>query len=91
MKIVVQRVLRSSVSVGGEVIGEIGRGLMVLFGAEKGDGDSAVDALAEKVLHLIGGDEDRRRGFPVRRIVSAGHALDQLGVEVPHLEARDGA
>ncbi len=52
MKIVVQRVLRSSVTVGGEVIGEIGRGLMVLFGAEKGDGDSAVDALAEKILHL---------------------------------------
>jgi D-aminoacyl-tRNA deacylase len=52
MKIVVQRVLRSSVSVDGEVIGEIGRGLMVLFGAEKGDVDEAVNALADKVLNL---------------------------------------
>lgn len=52
MKIVVQRVLRSSVSVDGEVIGEIGRGLMILFGAEKGDGDEAVNALADKVLNL---------------------------------------
>ena len=52
MKIVVQRVLRSSVSVKDEVIGEIGRGLMILFGAEKGDGDEAVNALADKVLNL---------------------------------------
>jgi len=52
MKIVVQRVLRSSVSVNDEVIGEIGRGLMILFGAEKGDKDEAVNALADKVLNL---------------------------------------
>jgi D-tyrosyl-tRNA(Tyr) deacylase len=35
-----------------EVVGEIGKGLMILFGAEKGDGDEAVNALAEKVLNL---------------------------------------
>lgn len=52
MKIVLQRVLRSSVSVDEEVVGEIGKGLMILFGAEKGDGDEAVDTLAEKVLNL---------------------------------------
>ncbi len=52
MKIVLQRVLRSSVSVDDEVVGEIGQGLMILFGAEKGDGDEAVNALAEKVLNL---------------------------------------
>jgi D-tyrosyl-tRNA(Tyr) deacylase len=52
MKIVLQRVLRSSVSVNDEVIGEIGKGLMILFGAEKEDGVEVVDALAEKVLSL---------------------------------------
>ncbi len=52
MKIVLQRVLRSSVSVNDEVVGEIGRGLMILFGAEKGDDDAAVNALAEKVINL---------------------------------------
>ena len=52
MKIVLQRVLRSSVSVNDEVVGEIGRGLMILFGAEKGDADEAVNALADKVLNL---------------------------------------
>ncbi len=52
MKIVLQRVLRSSVSVDNEVISEIGGGLTILFGAEKGDGDETVNALAEKVLNL---------------------------------------
>ena len=52
MKLVVQRVLRSSVSVNDEVIGKIGRGLMILFGAEKGDKDEPVNALADKVLNL---------------------------------------
>jgi D-tyrosyl-tRNA(Tyr) deacylase len=52
MKIVLQRVLHSSVSVNDEVVGEIGKGLMILFGAEKGDSGEAVNALADKVLHL---------------------------------------
>ncbi len=52
MKIVLQRVLRSSVAVNDEVVGEIGKGLMILFGAEKGDDDAAVNALAEKVINL---------------------------------------
>ena len=52
MKIVLQRVLRSSVSVRGDVVGEIDKGLMILFGAEKGDGEAVVNALAEKVLNL---------------------------------------
>ncbi len=52
MKIVLQRVLRSSVTVDDEVVGEIGKGLMILFGAEKGDSDEAVNALAEKALNL---------------------------------------
>ena len=52
MKIVLQRVLRSSVTVRNEVIGEIGRGLTILFGAEKGDQGDAADALADKVLNL---------------------------------------
>ncbi len=52
MKIILQRVLRSSVTVDDEAVGEIGRGLMILFGVEKGDADAAVEALAEKVLNL---------------------------------------
>ena len=52
MRIVVQRVVRASVRVEGEVVGEIGRGLLVLAGIERGDGEAAVRAAAEKLATL---------------------------------------
>jgi D-Tyr-tRNA(Tyr) deacylase len=39
MKTVVQRVTRAQVRIGGEVVGKIGRGLALLVGVEKGDGE----------------------------------------------------
>ncbi len=52
MKIVLQRVSRASVTVKGEVIASISKGLLILFGAEKNDGDDKVSFLAEKTLNL---------------------------------------
>jgi len=45
-----QRVSAASVTVDGAVIGAIGRGLMVLVCAEKGDTEREVDALLTKLL-----------------------------------------
>ena len=52
MKIVLQRVAKASVRVGGEDIATISRGLLVLFGAEKNDDETKVIFLAEKILNL---------------------------------------
>lgn len=52
MKAVVQRVKKSSVSVNGEVIADIGRGLLVLLGVDRQDRPSDADYLAEKIVHL---------------------------------------
>jgi D-aminoacyl-tRNA deacylase len=52
MKIVLQRVSRASVTVKGEVIASISKGLLILFGAEKNDDDDKVQFLAEKTFHL---------------------------------------
>jgi len=52
MRAVVQRVKHSSVSVKGDVVGEIGPGLMVLLGVEKGDEAKDADYLAEKISNL---------------------------------------
>ena len=52
MKIIIQRVKSSSVLVEGAQIGAINKGLMILFGAEKGDTDDALTYLVEKVLNL---------------------------------------
>jgi len=52
MRAVVQRVSRASVAVEGRVVGEIGPGLLVLLGVERGDAEADADYLAEKVVHL---------------------------------------
>jgi D-aminoacyl-tRNA deacylase len=52
MRAVVQRVKRASVTVSGEIIAEIGEGLLVLLGVGQGDGEAAADYLAEKIAGL---------------------------------------
>ncbi|HVP44202.1 MAG TPA: D-aminoacyl-tRNA deacylase [Terriglobales bacterium] len=52
MRAVVQRVSRCKVSVGGEAVGEIGRGLLVLLGVGQGDSEAAADYLADKTAGL---------------------------------------
>lgn len=52
MKAVIQRVTSASVTVNGTVVGEIGRGLLVLLGVEKGDQQAQADWLAEKIATL---------------------------------------
>jgi D-tyrosyl-tRNA(Tyr) deacylase len=46
----IQRVAGASVAVGGEIVGEIGAGLLALLGVERGDGEAEAARLAERVL-----------------------------------------
>jgi D-tyrosyl-tRNA(Tyr) deacylase len=52
MRAVVQRVKESSVKTGNEIIGRIGRGLLVLLGVAKGDTPADADYLANKIANL---------------------------------------
>ena len=52
MKALVQRVSQARVEVGGEIVGEIGVGLLVLLCAERGDGDALAGRLLAKLLKL---------------------------------------
>ncbi|MFO7558110.1 MAG: D-aminoacyl-tRNA deacylase [Desulfobacterales bacterium] len=52
MKAVIQRVKESSVSVEGEMIAGIKRGLLILLGVAKGDQKTDADYLSEKVANL---------------------------------------
>lgn len=45
-----QRVTRARVEVAGTTVGEIGRGLMVLVGVERGDGAAEADRLVDRLL-----------------------------------------
>ena len=49
MKLVVQRVSRAEVRVEGEVVGAIGRGMLVLLCVLEGDGPETADRLAERL------------------------------------------
>ncbi len=52
MKALVQRVIQASVSVNGEVLGKIGRGLVVLVGVAREDADRDAIYLADKIVNL---------------------------------------
>jgi D-aminoacyl-tRNA deacylase len=61
MRAVVQRVSRASVTAGGETVGEVAAGLLVLLGVAVGDGEREAEALAGKVARLrIFPDEEGR-------------------------------
>jgi D-tyrosyl-tRNA(Tyr) deacylase len=52
MRVVLQRVTRASVSIGGHTAGAIGRGFCLLVGLTHGDTPATVDWMAEKVAGL---------------------------------------
>ena len=52
MKLILQRVAGASVYVDEEKIANINRGILVLFGVEKGDGEEQTFFLADKTLNL---------------------------------------
>ena len=61
MKALLQRVTQSSVSVDGEVVGRIGRGLVVFVGVASGDTEKDVRYLVRKTANLrIFSDEEGR-------------------------------
>ena len=74
VRAVVQRVSRASVTVGGELVGACGRGLLVLLGVAQGDTDDDATRLAAKIARLrIFPDEDGR--FDRSLLDTGGEAL----------------
>jgi D-tyrosyl-tRNA(Tyr) deacylase len=52
MRVVLQRVARAAVHVDGQTVAAIGRGLLLLVGFRRGDGQADLAWMAEKVAHL---------------------------------------
>lgn len=69
MKLVIQRVNKADVKVEGKVIGEIGRGLLVLLGVGEGDTREMADKYVDKLIKLrIFADEDGKTNLSVRDV-----------------------
>lgn len=52
MRVLVQRVISSKVEVDRKVVGEIGKGIMLLVGFTDGDGEKEIDYMVDKVINL---------------------------------------
>ena len=79
MRAVVQRVLSSSVSVDGKVVGKIGKGFNILLGVGQGDGEKQVIWLAEKIAHLrIFEDENAKMNLSLKDIGGSALVISQF-------------
>ncbi|KAJ7321727.1 D-tyrosyl-tRNA(Tyr) deacylase [Desmophyllum pertusum] len=61
MRAIIQRVTQASVSVDGEVISSIGKGLCVLLGISKHDTSKEIEYMVRKILNLRVFDENGQR------------------------------
>lgn len=79
MRVVLQRVSRSSVRVDGELVGQIERGLLLLAGVATGDTADTVRAAAEKVAGLrIFSDDEGKMNRSVRDVGGSALVVSQF-------------
>ena len=79
MRAVVQRVLASSVSVEGKIVGQIKQGFNILLGVGQGDGQKQVEWLAEKIAHLrIFEDENAKMNLSLKDIHGSALVISQF-------------
>ena len=79
MRALVQRVSSASVTVDGEVVGEIGAGLLVLVCAMQGDSDAESEWLAQKIVKLrIFSDENGRMNRSLADIGGSALVVSQF-------------
>ena len=89
MRVVAQRVARAAVEVEGRTVGEIGRGLLLLVGIEKGDGEEEVGIMAEKVLHLrVFPDDQGKMNLNVQEIKGGILSVSQFTLAARNKKGR---
>jgi len=88
MRVVLQRVLHASVSVGGRSVGAIGKGILVLVGFSSDDGPDQTGWMADKIVRLrIFPDEEGRMNRDVRDIGGSVLVVSQFTL---YADARKG-
>jgi D-aminoacyl-tRNA deacylase len=79
MRVVIQRVKKASVTIGGNVKDKIGKGLLILAGIEDADDMSDVEWLANKIIQLrIFDDEAGIMNLPVMDICGSIMVISQF-------------
>ncbi|MBP3427765.1 MAG: D-tyrosyl-tRNA(Tyr) deacylase [Clostridia bacterium] len=88
MRLVIQRVLESSVRIDGEVVGQIGKGFMVLCGVEDGDTEADVRYCIDKTVNLRIFEDDA--GKMNRSILDDGGEILAISQFTLHGDVRHG-
>ena len=79
MRTVIQRVSQAAVAVDGQVVGQIGRGVLVYAGIERGDTEKEIAFMAEKILNLrIFPDEEHRMNLSLIDIAGEILSISQF-------------
>ena len=79
MKALLQRVSSASVDVADERVGEIGQGLLVLLGLDKGDDEAAARRMVDKLLaYRVFADDQGRMNCSVRDIAGGVLLVSQF-------------
>lgn len=79
MKALIQRVDRASVSVDGEIKGQIGRGFLILLGVTEQDTDGEVTMLVDKITKLrIFPDENDKTNCSIQDVSGAMLVISQF-------------
>lgn len=74
-----QRVSEAAVAVAGREVGRVGRGLLLLVGIEKGDGEREIAFMADKVLHLrVFADDQERMNLDVQQVQGGVLSISQF-------------
>ena len=79
MRIVIQRVSEASVTIAGEVISKIGKGMMILLGIEDADTEEDVEWLCNKLSKLrIFSDENDAMNLDINQIEGSFLVVSQF-------------
>lgn len=79
VRAVLQRVSRASVTVDGQITGEIGKGLLILICAMEGDTDAKADAVAAKIAKMrIFTDDAGKMNLSLRDIGGSALIVSQF-------------
>ena len=88
MRVLVQRSLKSSVSVDNQVVGSIDKGFVLLVGFTEGDDSSKIDYLVNKILNLRIFDDEN--GVMNKSILDVGGSILSISQFTLYADTKKG-